>query len=553
MNTLLTLLAPDRLQEHYRSGYWRDETIFSLVQAHALATPDKIAITNQHGSISYARLIAAADAFAEDLGRRGLRAGQRVAAWLPSRIETAIIVLACSREGFVCCPSLHRNHTVAEIIALLQKVRVAALVVQEGYGADADHHDIADRVRTLEHLRAIYRLPRSGVGEMEELSRVLLTDGKRLPPSPTASPDRIVYLAFTSGTTGEPKGVLHSDNTLLANARSLAADWNIGTQSVVYSFSPLSHNLGFGAMVMTLAMGGHLIVNDLLRDQSLVDRLNEVGATFLFGVPTHAIDLLRELRARPGASVPTLQGFRISGAAGSPEVIEGLLQYGILPQSGYGMTETCSHQYTLPTDSPKRIAETCGHACPGYEIRIWDRSDSDVELPAGEIGQIGGRGASLMLGYFDDQASTEDAFNSFGWFMTGDLGSLDADGYLRIVGRKKDVIIRGGHNIYPARIEELAMQHPAIHQAAAVPIADARLGEKVCLTATFHPGKTLAPMEVLAHLAATGLSKYDMPEYFLALEELPQTASGKIRKREIIALITTGGVTPMPVRWPGSL
>ena len=552
MNTLLTSLASDRLQEHYRSGYWRDETIYSLVQAHALATPDKIAITNQHGSISYARLIAAADAFAEDLGRRGLRAGQRVAAWLPSRIETAIIVLACSREGFVCCPSLHRNHTVAEVVALLQKVRVAALVVQEGYGADADHHDIADRVRTLENLRAIYRLPPSGVGELEELSRVLLTDGKRPPPSPTASPDRIVYLAFTSGTTGEPKGVLHSDNTLLASARSLAADWNIGTQSVVYSLSPLSHNLGFGALVMTLAVGGQLVVNDLLRDKSLVDRLNEVGATFLFGVPTHAIDLLRELRARPGAGVPTLKGFRISGAAGLPEVIEGLLQHGILPQSGYGMTETCSHQYTLRTDSPKRIAETCGHACPGYEIRIWDRNDADVELPAGEIGQIGGRGASLMLGYFDDQASTEDAFNSFGWFMTGDLGSLDADGYLRIVGRKKDVIIRGGHNIYPARIEELAMQHPAIHQAAAVPIADARLGEKVCLTASFHPGETLAPMEVLAHLAATGLSKYDMPEYFLALEQLPQTASGKIRKREIIALITTGGVDLIPVRWPGS-
>jgi acyl-CoA synthetase (AMP-forming)/AMP-acid ligase II len=552
VNTLLTSLALDRVREHYRGGFWRDETIYSLVQAHALATPDKIAIADQHGSISYAGLIAAADAFAEDLGRRGLRGGQRVAAWLPSRIETAIIVLACSREGFVCCPSLHRNHTVEEVIALLQKVRAAALVVQEGYGADADHHDIADRVRTLESLRAIYRLPPPGTGELEELSRVLLTDGKR--PSPaTSSPDRIVYLAFTSGTTGEPKGVLHSDNTLLANARSLAEDWNIGTQSVVYSLSPLSHNLGFGALVMTLAVGGQLVVNDLLRDQSLVDRLNEVGATFLFGVPTHAIDLLRELRARKGAGVPTLKGFRISGAAAPQEVIQELLQYGILPQSGYGMTETCSHQYTLPTDSAKRIAETCGHACPGYEIRIWDRSDANVELPVGEIGQIGGRGASLMLGYFDDQASTEDAFNSLGWFMTGDLGSLDADGYLRIVGRKKDVIIRGGHNIYPARIEALATRHPAIRKAAAIPIGDPRLGEKVCLSVTFHPGETLTPMQVLAHLHAAGLSKYDMPEYFLAVAELPETASGKIRKAAIIELIATGALKPIPVRWNGNL
>src|SRR5271170_4720321 len=199
VNTLLTSLSPDRLRQHYRSGYWRDETIYSLVQAHALATPDRIAITNQHGSISYARLIAAADAFAEDLGQRGLRAGQRVAAWLPSRIETAIIILGCSREGFVCCPSLHRNHTVEEVIARLQKVRAAALVVQKGYGADADHHDIADRVRTLEHLRAIYCLPSSGAGELEELSRVLLADRKQ-PPPPPASSDRIVYLAFTSGT-----------------------------------------------------------------------------------------------------------------------------------------------------------------------------------------------------------------------------------------------------------------------------------------------------------------------------------------------------------------
>jgi acyl-CoA synthetase (AMP-forming)/AMP-acid ligase II len=557
VNTLLTSLAPDRLREHYGSGFWRDETIYSLVQDHARATPDKIAVTNQHGSISYARLIAAADAFAEDLGRRGLRAGQRVAAWLPSRIETAIIVLACSREGFVCCPSLHRSHTAEEVVALLQRVRAAALVVQRGYGVDADHHDIASRVRTLESLRSIYHLSPSGPGELEGLSRVLLTDGRRPPPpspspSPPASPDRIVYLAFTSGTTGEPKGVLHSDNTLLANARSLAADWNIGTRSVVYSLSPLSHNLGFGALVMTLAVGGQLVLNDLPRGQGLVDRLNEVGATFLFGVPTHAIDLLRELRAT-GASVPTLKGFRVSGAAAPREVIEELLQYGILPQSGYGMTETCSHQYTLPTDSPERIAETCGHACPGYEVRIWDSSDADIELPTGEIGQIGGRGASLMLGYFDDQAGTENAFNSFGWFMTGDLGSLDTDGYLRIVGRKKDVIIRGGHNIYPARIEALATQHPAIRQAAAIPIADARLGEKVCLTATFHPGKTVTPIQVLAHLAAAGLSKYDMPEYFLALEEFPETPSGKIRKQEIIALITTGSVKPIAVRWSGNL
>src|SRR6202000_161874 len=117
------------------------------------------------------------------------------------------------------------------------------------------------------------------------------------------------------------------------------------------------------------------------------------------------------------------------------------------------MTEAGSHHYTLPSDPPDLICETSGRACDGYEIRIFSREDQNVEIPAGEIGQIGGRGASLMLGYFDDQATTEQWFNADGWFMTGDIGWMDEAGYLRVTGRKKDIIIRGGHNIYPAKIE----------------------------------------------------------------------------------------------------
>ena len=198
------------------------------------------------------------------------------------------------------------------------------------------------------------------------------------------------------------------------------------------------------------------------------------------------------------------------------EVVAGLIEQGIRPQSGYGMTENCSHQYTLPNDDPRSSSSRRrGKTCPGYELRIFKTDDPDTEAPRGEIGQIGGRGASLMLGYFDDQSATEDAFNKAGWFMTGDLGSLDESGYLRIAGRAKDIIIRGGHNIHPARIEELATRHPAVQRAAAVPVKDARLGEKVCLAVVFRAGREATPDELLAHLDAAGLSKYDMPEYFL--------------------------------------
>jgi acyl-CoA synthetase len=303
--------------------------------------------------------------------------------------------------------------------------------------------------------------------------------------------------------------------------------------------------------VIALAVGAELVVYDLPRGASLADRIIETNTSFLVGVPPNAIDLLAEMQKRGLSGLGRLTGFRISGSAVPSEVVAGLIRQGIRPQSGYGMTENCSHQYTLPDDDPRLIIETSGKTCPGYELKIFKADDPDTEAAPGEVGQIGGRGASLMLGYFDDQKATEDAFNKSGWFMTGDLGTLDAGGYLRIAGRSKDIIIRGGHNIHPAHIEELATRHPGVQRAAAVPVKDARLGEKVCLAVVFREGKTATPAELLAHLDAAGLSKFDMPEYFLRLDEIPLTPNGKMLKRAIVDWITQGRVTPEPIRFEG--
>ena len=544
-NSLLTLFSLDRYQEHYCTGFWREDTVYALVKAHAARAPDRIAIRSRNGDLSYRALLAHADAFASDLAEKGVTAGQRVAVWSPSRAETVIALLACSRNGYVCCPSLHRDHTVGDILALLVRMRAVAIVAEAGYGADAAKTDLFAGLSEVESVRNVYRLERSAPGGAIGIGAP--------PPAETLSapapqnPNQVLYLAFTSGTTGAPKGVMHSDNTLLANARVLSADWNIDEQSVVYSLSPLSHNLGFGAMIMALAAGGQLIIHDLPRVASLVDRLIETGATFLVGVPTHAVDLLAEMKARNLTGLGKLKGFRISGASAPRELVRDLLEAGIVPQSGYGMTETCSHQYTLPGDDPRLIVESCGKACPGYEIRIFDRDDPNRELPAREIGQIGGCGASLMLGYFDDQKATEEAFNRDGWFMTGDLGWVDENGYLRVTGRTKDVIIRGGHNIYPARIEALAATHAAVARVVAVPVADQRLGERVCLAVMFRPGKAASPDEILQHLDVAGLSKYEMPEFFLQIDEIPLTASGKVRKRDIVDWIADGRARPTAI------
>lgn len=548
-NTLLTLFSAEGSKQHYASGFWRDQTIYALVQGHAARTPDKVAVRGSQSTLTYRQLLAAADSLATDLAERGVMTGQRVAVWLPSRLDTVVALVACSRNGYVCCPSLHRDHTAGDIVDLLKRMRASAIVAEAGYGADGDKHDLFAQLGALDGLRHAYRLDKIGGQDNPPIVDAKTADQIGRCPPAAQNPDRVLYLAFTSGTTGMPKGVMHSDNTLLANARALSADWTIDDGAVIYTLSPLSHNLGFGAMIMALLVGGELVVHDLPRGRSLVDRLIETGTTFLIGVPTHAIDLLAEVKARKLSGIGNLKGFRISGASAPREVVADLLAHGIVPQSGYGMTETCSHQYTLPDDDVRLIVESSGRACPGYEIKIFDREDQNRPLPAGKVGQIGSRGASLMLGYFDDQTATENSFNRDGWFMTGDLGWVDEQGYLRITGRKKDVIIRGGHNIFPAKIEALASSHRAVHHAAAVPVADQRLGEKVCLAVVFRPGMHVSPDDILGHLDEIGLSKYDMPEYFLELAEIPLTASGKVRKRDVTDWIADGSVTPTPIRW----
>jgi acyl-CoA synthetase (AMP-forming)/AMP-acid ligase II len=542
---LLTLFNKERYEEYYRNGFWRDDTIYSLVKGHAQRAPDSIAVRTAQSIATYRELLDAADSFASDLVNKGLIAGQRVGLWLPSRIETAVALVACSRNGFVCCPSLHRAHTAAEVAALLTRMRAAAVVAEEGYGAGAAGKDALSLISAVGSLKHFYWLKK---GRSSGESIALKSSKQPCEPAPSSA-NRVLYLAFTSGTTGQPKGVMHSDNTLLANARALSSDWHISASSVVYSMSPLSHNLGFGAMIMALLVGGQIVVHDLPRGESLVDRLIDTGTTFLVGVPTHAIDLLSEVKTRNLSGIGMLNGFRISGAPAPREVVRDLLNYGIVPQSGYGMTETCSHQYTLPNDDPRLIVESCGKSCPGYAIRIFRQDNPDLEVPAGEIGEVGGRGASLMLGYFNDQAATEDSFNRDGWFMTGDLGWVDENGYLRVTGRKKDVIIRGGHNIYPAHIEALASRHDAIKRVVVVPIPDPRLGEKVCLAVMLHPGKIATADEILRHLDAAGLSKYDMPEYYLQVDDIPLTASGKVRKRDVLDWIAEGRVHPTAIQW----
>ncbi|MDP6572539.1 MAG: class I adenylate-forming enzyme family protein [Rhodospirillales bacterium] len=552
MNTVLSLQDPEAARRYYEAGHWRPETMYMVLRRHALASPDKFALRDSVDRLTYGEVLAWVDALAEDLRGAGVRPGQRLSVWLPSRAESVIILLACSRMGYVANTSLHFDYTCDDVVALVERARSAALFAEPGYGTDAECNNIFEVAASHKGLRKVYRLEpletRAGQGdEAPRFGGLRPAMGSSLPFA--TNPDRIVYLAFTSGTTGLPKGVMHSDNTLLANGRAIAKDWRLDDSSVLYTLSPMSHNMGTVALVTTLAAGGELVVHGPMDARRALDRIIETGATYGVGVPTHAIDLIAEARARGIATLGSVTGFQLSGAPIPGEVVEALLEMGVTPQNTFGMTENCSFQYTRPDDDAATIINTCGRSSDGFEIKIFDQVTPDAEVAPGEVGEMGARGASLMLGYYDDQAVTEDAFNRGGWFMTGDLARIDDNGNAQIAGRKKDLIIRGGHNIYPARIEDLTLRHPSVAKAAAFPVADDRLGEKVCLAVIPRATEDVDAQDILNHLDSRGLSKYDMPEYFLSVETFPLTASGKILKRRLVEMVATGALRPKPVRW----
>jgi len=550
---MLTLHDPQKARDNYLSGTWQQDTLFTLLREHARNRSSAVALRDPYSRLTWSEVLDEVEHVAETLHRTGLGTGDRVAVWLPSRVESVIIFLACARNGYICCPSLHQSYTTAEIVTLLKRVRCKAFFTMPEYGSDAKVNPIFNLLDQVAELKCTFVLG------PKHTDPAPVIKGTQAYPDVTAklsitaktdlNPDKITYLAFTSGTTGLPKGVMHSDNTLLANGRTLVKDWQHNDKTVLLTLSPLSHHIGTVAIEQWLVAGMELVIHNQVASKPAFDWIIESGATYVMGVPTHAMDILDELRKRKLSSIGQVKSFYMAGAPIPREVAEQFLRLGITPQNVYGMTENGSHQYTQPSDPTDTIVSTCGRAGFGYEVRIFSAEDPDTEIEIGQIGEIGSRGGLLMLGYFDDQTATENSFNSSGWFMSGDLGVLDGHGCLQIVGRKKDLIIRGGHNIHPAHIEDLTHRHPGIAKAAAFPVADERLGEKVCLAIIERPDYNLQASEVLHHLHEVGLSKYDMPEYFISLKTFPLTASGKVLKRELINMTKRGEIEPHSVRF----
>ena len=263
---MLTLHDPQKTREHYASGAWQHDTMYGLLAKHAAQRPSAVALRDNFTTLTWREVFQAVEALAATLHNTGLQAGDRVAIWLPSRVESVMILLACSRNGYVCCPSMHQSYTADEIITLLKRVDCKAFFTTPGYGSDAAKHPVFEKLGDVKSLRATFVC---GAHFAQAASPIVGTvpypkeaANVGSQPAPVENPDKIVYLAFTSGTTGLPKGVMHSDNTLLANGRSMVKDWHHNTDTILLTLSPLSHHIGTVAAEQWLSAGMQLAIHN---------------------------------------------------------------------------------------------------------------------------------------------------------------------------------------------------------------------------------------------------------------------------------------------------
>ena len=387
MPRILTLHDPAEAAAYYAAGLWRRDTLYALAAGWAAERGDASAIRDPWRRLTWRELVAEADAVAAALHAAGLVPGDRVSVWLGNRIEAVAIFLACSRGGYIFNTSLHATYTPAEVAGLLERVSARAFFGQVGHGASPSSGDIFTLARELSSIRVVYAL---GDGAACPAGSRAYPVAAGMLPEASADPDKIVYLAFTSGTTGAPKGVMHSDNSLLANARAMVADWHHHSGTVLLTLSQMSHHIGTVALDQALVGGFELVLSDPAAGIHPIDWIERTGATYVMGVPTHAMDILAELRKRGASSLGSVATFYLAGAPIPRATAQALLAMGITPQNVYGMTENGSHQYTRPGDPVETITGTCGTACAAYEIRIFRQDDPGVEVHPAKLAKSAG-------------------------------------------------------------------------------------------------------------------------------------------------------------------
>ena len=530
------ILSEQRKQAMRAAGFWSDQTLLDAFSKTVRYDPGRIAVvgyeaaTNRRALLTYGELQQTADRIAANLLRLGVKPGEVVSYQLPNWWQFVALHLALLRIGAVTNPimPIFRDREL-EFMLTLAETRV--LIVPRRF-RDFDHAAMADRLKvkvpTLEHIVVI------GSGDDRDFEAVLNAPGERVEAATAASADDVVQLLYTSGTTGEPKGVMHTSNTLLNSVRYFEDRVHLTANDVVLMASPMAHQTGFlVGLLLPLYLGGRVVLQDIWNSAKAADIIETERVTMTMASTPFLADLTAEAELRPEA-MKSLRTF-VSAGAPIPRVLvrRATENLGAHIISGWGMTENGLVTTTKLDDPPQKVFETDGCPSQGMEVRTVD--EGGKVLPHNEEGRLQARGPGTFVGYLKRPHLY--AVDRDGWFETGDLARKDEDGYIRITGRTKDIIIRGGENVPVIEIEQLMYRHPAVQEVAIVGVPDERLGERACACVVLREGASLTLTDVSGYMAKNTVAKNYWPERIEVLDALPKTPSGKVQKfklREIV-------------------
>ncbi|MCK0511727.1 cyclohexanecarboxylate-CoA ligase [Aromatoleum buckelii] len=537
------VLLPARRAACIAASTWPDRTINDELDACVADFPEKVALTAMRAEdgatrrFTYRELAALADRVAVGLARLGVGRNDVVAMQLPNWWQFTVLYLACTRIGAVVNP-LMPIFRERELSFMLGHGEAKVLVVPKTFRG-FDHEAMARALQpSLPALKRIVVIDSDGPDSFDALLAAPAwenePDAADILTRSRPGPDDITLLMYTSGTTGEPKGAMHSANTVMANLVEYARKLRLGHDDVVLMASPMAHQTGAAyGMMLPILLRARSVILDKWEPAKAVELIRAEGATFTMASTPFLTDLTKTVQEL-ALPVPTLRSFLCSGAPIPPPLVEQARKVlGTKIVSAWGMTEIGVITMIDLDDDDERAYSTDGKVIPGAEVRIVD--EDGVELPRGSVGRLVVRTCSAFGGYLKrPQWNNVDAE---GWLDSGDVAKMDERGYIRISGRNKDVIIRGGENIPVFEIESLLYRHPAIDQVAIVAYADERLGERCCAVVVPKPGQTFDFASMVAFLKVQKVTLQYIPERLIVRDAMPSTATGKIQKFKLRELL----------------
>ncbi|HCN1044430.1 TPA: medium-chain fatty-acid--CoA ligase [Escherichia coli] len=526
----VTLTFNEQRRAAYRQqGLWGDASLADYWQQTARAMPDKIAVVDNHGATyTYSALDHAASCLANWMLAKGIESGDRIAFQLPGWCEFTVIYLACLKIGAVSVPLLP-SWREAELIWVLNKCQAKMFFAPTLFKQTRPVDLILPLQNQLPQLQQIVGVDKLAPATSSLSLSQILADNTPLTTAITVHGDELAAVLFTSGTEGLPKGVMLTHNNILASERAYCARLNLTWQDVFMMPAPLGHATGFlHGVTAPFLIGARSVLLDIFTPAACLALLEQQRCTCMLGATPFVYDLLNLLEKQP-ADLSALRFFLCGGTTIPKKVARECQQRGIKLLSVYGSTESSPHAVVNLDDPLSRFMHTDGYAAAGVEIKVVDNARKT--LPPGCEGEEASRGPNVFMGYFDEPELTARALDEEGWYYSGDLCRMDEAGYIKITGRKKDIIVRGGENISSREVEDILLQHPKIHDACVVAMPDERLGERSCAYVVLKaPHHSLSLEDVVAFFSRKRVAKYKYPEHIVVIEKLPRTASGKIQK-----------------------